>query len=38
MKVSLLKFFLLFSSAATFTGNLVTSTSYDYSASIEARI
>ncbi|XP_064947478.1 endo-1,4-beta-xylanase 5-like [Musa acuminata AAA Group] len=35
MKVSLLKFFLLFSSAATFTGNLVTSTSYNYSASIE---
>ncbi|CAL9071901.1 unnamed protein product, partial [Musa textilis] len=38
MKVSLLKFFLLFSCAVIFKGNLVISTSYDYSASnIEAR-
>ncbi|CAL9146738.1 unnamed protein product [Musa hybrid cultivar] len=37
MQIFLLKFFLLFSSAAILTGNLVTSTSYDYSASIEAR-
>nr|XP_009406807.1 PREDICTED: uncharacterized protein LOC103989627 [Musa acuminata subsp. malaccensis] len=35
MQIFLLKFFLLFSSVAILTGNLVTSTSYDYSASIE---